>query len=56
MEDSLTIGALTNTRGLMELVVLNIGYDWADLFTGFCDDGVNGIGYNFYDRAKSGFY
>lgn len=26
-EDSLTIGALMNTRGLMELVVLNIGYD-----------------------------
>ena len=25
--DSLTIGALMNTRGLMELVVLNIGYD-----------------------------
>lgn len=26
-QDSLTIGALMNTRGLMELVVLNIGYD-----------------------------
>lgn len=26
-EESLTIGALMNTRGLMELVVLNIGYD-----------------------------
>src|SRR5690606_29586659 len=25
--DSLTIGALMNTRGLMELVALNIGYD-----------------------------
>ncbi len=25
--DSLMIGALMNTRGLMELVVLNIGYD-----------------------------
>lgn len=25
--DSLTIGALMNTRGLMELVVLNLGYD-----------------------------
>jgi len=25
--DSITIGALMNTRGLMELVVLNIGYD-----------------------------
>jgi Kef-type K+ transport system membrane component KefB len=25
--DSLTIGALMNTRGLMEIVVLNIGYD-----------------------------
>src|SRR5439155_2864070 len=26
-KDSLSIGALMNTRGLMELVVLNIGYD-----------------------------
>lgn len=26
-KDSLTIGSLMNTRGLMELVVLNIGYD-----------------------------
>ena len=25
--DSLTLGALMNTRGLMELIVLNIGYD-----------------------------
>jgi Kef-type K+ transport system membrane component KefB len=25
--DSLSIGALMNTRGLMELIVLNIGYD-----------------------------
>lgn len=27
MKDSLSIGALMNTRGLVELVVLNIGYD-----------------------------
>jgi len=27
LKDSLSIGALMNTRGLMELVVLNIGYD-----------------------------
>lgn len=26
-KDSLTIGALMNTRGLMELIILNIGYD-----------------------------
>jgi Kef-type K+ transport system membrane component KefB len=26
-QDSLVLGALMNTRGLMELVVLNIGYD-----------------------------
>ena len=36
-KDSLTIGALMNTRGLMELVVLNIGYDLgvltAEVFT-----------------------
>jgi Kef-type K+ transport system membrane component KefB len=27
LKDSLGIGALMNTRGLMELIVLNIGYD-----------------------------
>jgi Kef-type K+ transport system membrane component KefB len=26
-KDSFAIGALMNTRGLMELIVLNIGYD-----------------------------
>ena len=35
--DSLSIGALMNTRGLMELIVLNIGYDMhiisADIFS-----------------------
>ncbi len=31
--DSLTLGALMNTRGLMELVVLNIGYDLGVLST-----------------------
>src|SRR5690606_19821615 len=31
--DSLTIGALMNTRGLMELVALNIGYDLGVLST-----------------------
>ncbi|TGN20394.1 cation:proton antiporter [Leptospira idonii] len=33
-EDSLSIGALMNTRGLMELVVLNIGYDLGILSPG----------------------
>ena len=36
-KDSLSIGALMNTRGLMELIVLNIGYDMhiisADIFS-----------------------
>lgn len=32
-KDSLSIGALMNTRGLMELVVLNIGYDLSVLST-----------------------
>ncbi|MFI5152208.1 MAG: cation:proton antiporter [Chitinophagales bacterium] len=32
-KDSLSIGALMNTRGLMELVVLNIGYDLGILST-----------------------
>jgi Kef-type K+ transport system membrane component KefB len=31
--DSLSIGALMNTRGLMELIVLNIGYDMGILST-----------------------
>jgi len=33
-KDSLSIGALMNTRGLMELVVLNIGYDLGILSPG----------------------
>jgi Kef-type K+ transport system membrane component KefB len=32
-KDSLAIGALMNTRGLMELIVLNIGYDMGILST-----------------------
>ena len=32
-KDSLSIGALMNTRGLMELIVLNIGYDLGVLST-----------------------
>jgi Kef-type K+ transport system membrane component KefB len=32
-KDSLTIGALMNTRGLMELIVLNIGYELGILTT-----------------------
>ncbi len=32
-KDSLSIGALLNTRGLMELIVLNIGYDMGILST-----------------------
>jgi Kef-type K+ transport system membrane component KefB len=32
-KDSLSIGALMNTRGLMELIVLNIGYDMGILST-----------------------
>lgn len=32
-KDSLSIGALMNTRGLMELVVLNIGYDMGIIST-----------------------
>jgi Kef-type K+ transport system membrane component KefB len=27
LRDSIALGALMNTRGLMELIVLNIGYD-----------------------------
>ena len=31
-KDSLSIGVLMNTRGLMELIVLNIGYEMGDAF------------------------
>jgi Kef-type K+ transport system membrane component KefB len=34
-KNSLSIGALMNTRGLMELIVLNIGYDMGILSAGF---------------------
>ena len=54
-KDSLSIGVLMNTRGLMQLIVLNIGYDLGDAFTGnICHDGIDGACYHFYDRAGTG--
>ena len=45
-----------NTRGLMELVVLNIGFDLGVLTSEmFHDDGDYGIGHDFYDRPGSGY-
>ena len=47
-KDSLSIGALMNTRGLMELIVLNIGYDLGILSPeAIFDDGADGAGNNF---------
>jgi Kef-type K+ transport system membrane component KefB len=51
-KDSLIIGALMNTRGLMELVVLNIGYDLGIL----TPDGYYGLSDYFYDWSSSRLY
>jgi Kef-type K+ transport system membrane component KefB len=45
--DSLTIGALMNTRGLMELIVLNIGLELKVLTRGVYHDGHYGVGNHF---------
>jgi Kef-type K+ transport system membrane component KefB len=51
--DSLSIGALMNTRGLMELIVLNIGYEMGDTSpSNFCDVGDHGLGNYIYDYAS----
>ena len=53
-KNSMTIGILMNTRGLMELVVLNIGYDLGILSpTIFGNDGYYGVGNYFYDRTRA---
>jgi Kef-type K+ transport system membrane component KefB len=53
--DSLTIGALMNTRGLMEPIVLNIGLELnvltPEVFTMMC----YGTSYNFYDWTSFEF-
>ena len=51
--DSFSLGVLMNTRGLVELVVLNIGYDLEFCLRGFCDDGHHGPGYHVYDGAAA---
>ena len=54
-KDSLSIGVLMNTRGLMQLIVLNIGYDLGVLSPAdICYDGADGACYHFYDRAGAG--
>ena len=54
-KDSLSIGALMNTRGLMELVVLNIGYDMGILSTEiFSTDGTDGIADHHDDQSIAG--
>ena len=50
--DALALGALMNTRGLMELVALNVGYDLGILTPEiFTDDGADGAGHDRHDRA-----
>ena len=51
---SFSIGVLMNTRGLVELVVLNIGYDLGILSgQNFRNDGIDGTRYDIYDRPAS---
>ena len=54
-KDSLTIGALMNTRGLVELVVLNIGYDLGVLTPQvFAMMVIMTLVTTFYDRSRIG--
>ena len=47
-KDSFTIGTLMNTRGLMELVALNIGYELGATSSIYlCYSYHNGFGYDF---------
>ncbi len=46
-----------NTRGLMELIVLNMGYDLGILSPrDICDAGADGTSHHFYDRPFTGSY
>ena len=55
--DSLALGALMNTRGLMELIVLNIGYDLEHhVASDVHDDGHDGAGDDVYGRAAAREY
>jgi len=50
--NALSLGVLLNTRGLVELVVLNVGLDLnADAGAVF-DDGGDGFGDHFDDYAR----
>jgi Kef-type K+ transport system membrane component KefB len=50
--DAFAIGALMNTRGLMELIVLNLGYDLGNSLTiDLRDDGAHGFGDDLYDST-----
>ena len=42
--DAAILGTLMNTRGLMELIVLNVGLDLGHLAHAVCDDGADGAG------------
>ena len=43
---------LMNTRGLMELVILNIGQDIAVISPATFDDGPDGLGHYSYDPRR----
>ena len=49
--DSFALGALMNTRGLVELVALNIGYDLGICRPYLRHDGPDGAGHDVSDRA-----
>ena len=52
--DAAGVGILMNTRGLMELVILNIGLDMGIIYSGrLFDDGDHGAGYDLYDYASA---
>jgi Kef-type K+ transport system membrane component KefB len=53
--DSFSLGALMNTRGLIELIVLNIGYDLGILSPRiFINDGLHGSGHDLHGYSSNG--
>ena len=53
--ESLAVGVLVNTKGLVELVILNVGLDLHILSpTLFFNDGDHGAGYDTDDNAAAG--
>lgn len=52
--EAFSLGALMNTRGLVELIALNIGYDLGILPPRiFFHDGADGAGHDLHDRPAA---